>query len=194
MRVLQCCLDKFVRDDPSRDYQLPKGRRLITLWFMFISFFLLYAKLYGRNDKTYNLGPHPETTVMGIPIDTGLAFCALVAFLVFTQAIESIVHLIYGPWLNNSVFDHKAQHIDGTLQMALFDTAFYGIFRLAADGFTLLTFFTQELQYFMFSGTTDVLVTMWRVYVHYKQKNENPADIGKILPTRDATAIEMVST
>ena len=164
-------------------YGLRRGLFSMSAWLAIMFIFSIYAMDQGGQDVAFIVGPSSDTDIMGVYIDTWLKWFGLSIFIMTSQAIERDVHLTYGPWLTNDVFDHKTEKSTVTIREGVGYITLYEIFTIAAELFTLNTFLTKQLQYFVIASIPGAAVAIARVYIVLKERNRVKYDAAQIIPS-----------
>jgi len=66
----------------------------------------------GSHDSYVQFGPHDDTVLMGIVIDTWTKYCVSLMFLAFFTAFQTCREAYVYPWIMNNVYDDKTHFIN----------------------------------------------------------------------------------
>jgi hypothetical protein len=99
---------------------------LISVWFCIclggFTWLGIFSSAYMR------VGPSPTLTYMGMPIDTMARYIAVVVFVMISTAINDFASDAIGPWIQNTVMDHKSQTIPYSKFTIIFITQMWSLY------------------------------------------------------------------
>ena len=82
---------------------------LISVWFCICLGGFTWLGIFGS--EYMRVGPSPTLTYMGMPIDTMARYITVVGFVMISTAINDFASDAIGPWIQNTVMDHKSRTI-----------------------------------------------------------------------------------
>ena len=99
---------------------------IVSVWFCIclggFTWLGIFASAYMR------VGPSPTLTYMGMLIDTMPRYMAVVTFVVLSTAINDFASDAIGPWIQNTVMDHKSQTIPYSKFTIIFITQMWSLY------------------------------------------------------------------
>jgi len=99
---------------------------LISVWFCICLGGFTWLGIFGS--AYMRVGPSPTLTYMGMPIDTKARYITVVGFVMISTAINDFASDAIGPWIQNTVMDHKSQTIPYSKFTIIFITQMWSLY------------------------------------------------------------------
>jgi len=99
---------------------------LISVWFCICLGGFTWLGIFGS--EYMRVGPSPTLTYMGMPIDTMARYITVVGFVMISTAINDFASDAIGPWIQNTVMDHKSQTIPYSKFTIIFITQMWSLY------------------------------------------------------------------
>jgi len=99
---------------------------LISVWFCICLGGFTWLGIFGS--AYMRVGPSPTLTYMGMPIDTMARYVTVVGFVVISTAINDFASDAIGPWIQNTVMDHKSVTIPYSKFTIIFITQMWSLY------------------------------------------------------------------
>jgi hypothetical protein len=99
---------------------------LISVWFFVCLGGFTWLGIFGS--AYMRVGPSATLTYMGMPIDTMPRYVAVVLFVMISTAINDFASDAIGPWIQNTVMDHKSQTIPYSKFTIIFITQTWSLY------------------------------------------------------------------
>lgn len=172
------------------DHRLAIGALLAWLVVLIASFIACGGT--EENDLvSMGFGPSPDVQLVGIRIDSWGKWAVVIAFMVVDTVINTWASEVIGPWISNSVYDHKEKYLD------------YG--RWTTLAIVNLFYFYHNIRYYLTSyvafsqvdiigaGTgTEIFVTLATSWAYIRDKRMRELSVRGYAPVRTESPIELI--
>lgn len=140
----------------------------------------------GLGDNTlirFNYGPSPDLRFLGIVIDTWAKWEALGIFMAVDMGINVWANEIIGPWIGNTIYDHKEPRLEYSHATSMAITNLYFVYSSLRGIMTVYVAFTQ-IDIVLIRILVDVVVTLFTSWAYIMPKVHAPPEDGELTTIR----------
>lgn len=144
---------------------------LLTTW-MIVSCIVFYS-LGAFRIQFMTFGPSEATVFMGMPINTWSRWSCLAWFSFTNTAINVFLSNALGPWMQNTIQDHKCKTLPYSKLVCLIISQMECIYSHIMGIFSIFLFFSQ-IDFLLIRTAADLLVDGYSTIRFMKHKTVNP--------------------
>ncbi|KAJ1470494.1 hypothetical protein T484DRAFT_1753846 [Baffinella frigidus] len=144
---------------------------LISIWFIVCLIGFTWLGIFGS--AYMRVGPSPTLTYMGMPIQTLPRYLTVVGFVVISTAINDFASDAIGPWIQNTVMDHKSRTIPYSKFTVIFITQMWSLYCGTMSVASIALVFAQ-FDLIMIRLIVDLFVNQYTIRRFLTHKSHDP--------------------
>ncbi|KAJ1466280.1 hypothetical protein T484DRAFT_1756764 [Baffinella frigidus] len=143
----------------------------ISVWFMVCLIGFTWLGIFGS--EYMRIGPSETLTYMGMKIQTMSRYLTVVGFVVISTAINDFASDAIGPWIQNTVMDHKTRTIPYSKFTIVFITQMWSLYCGTMSVASIALVFAQ-FDLIMIRLVVDLMVNQYTIRRFLANKSHDP--------------------
>jgi hypothetical protein len=143
----------------------------ISVWFVVCLIGFTWLGIFGS--EYMRIGPSPTLTYMGMTIQTMPRYLTVVMFVVLSTAINDFASDAIGPWIQNTVMDHKSRTIPYNKFTIIFITQMWSLYCGTMSVASIALVFAQ-FDLIMVRLVVDLFVNQYTIRRFLQNKTHDP--------------------
>jgi hypothetical protein len=152
-----------------------KDQRLsMIILYSWLIVFLVLLGLFGVADSDFlKFGPSETAKFMTISVDTWWKWSIIALFMFINNTVNVFVGESMGPWIQNTVQDHKNRYLPYSKETVMLICQAYYLYFNVVGMFGLFAMFIQ-IDFMLIRTVADILVTFFTTTKFIETKEFNP--------------------
>ncbi len=148
---------------------------ILLIWLGLLACCFIAAGGTGDNALIrFGWGPSPDLRFLGIVIDTWTKWTLLSSFVCIDMGVNVWASEIIGPWIGNTIYDHKEPRLEYTHATSMAITNLFFLYSSLRQIMTVYIAFTQ-IDILLLRILVDVVVTLFTSWAYIMPKTHTPA-------------------
>lgn len=144
---------------------------VIAMWTIFFTLVFGYV-LYIDNSPFMHFGPNKDTMLMGVPIDSWSTWSVVALYTFLSSCFADFVSDAIGPFITNTIQDHKNVNIPYTKTTCLVIVQTFTIYAVLMSVISLFVALTQ-IDFLVIRISADLLVNWYTTHKFLENKQTN---------------------
>jgi hypothetical protein len=144
---------------------------LISVWFCVCLGGFTWLGIFSS--EYMRVGPSDTLTYMGMPIDSMARYLTVVGFVVISTAINDFASDAIGPWIQNTVMDHKSQTIPYSKFVIILITQIWSLY-CGVMGVASIALVFAQFDLIMVRLVVDLFVNQYTMRRFLTNKSHDP--------------------
>lgn len=129
--------------------------------------------LYQDESPFFHFGPNEHTALMGVPLDSWTKWTVVALYTFFSSCFADFVSDAIGPFITNTIQDHKTVYIPYSKTMCLVIVQIFTIYAVLMSMISLFVALTQ-IDFLFIRVTADLLVNWYTTHKFLENKKTDP--------------------
>ncbi len=132
----------------------------------------VFSHLGIWNTSFMSMGPSEETEFMNIKLNTWFRWNCVAIFTFVNTTINDFASDAIGPWIQNTLQDHKTRYLPYSLLVCWYISQFWAVYCSIMSVFSLFLMLSQ-IDFLLIRAVADIIVNSYTTYKFIRDKRHN---------------------